>query len=159
MWRPDVFWLHVISDATIAIAYLSIPAAIAVLAIQRRETGRRWVLWMFSAFVLACGMTHIFSIWTMWYPDYGASGIMKATTALVSIVTAAALWPLLPKAIRIPTVAELEGRVQDRTRDWSQRTPRSRMRTGTAPRLRASLSAPRTTPRRRAGQNPPSSRS
>jgi signal transduction histidine kinase/ActR/RegA family two-component response regulator len=115
MWRPDVFWLHVISDATIAIAYLSIPAAIAVFAIQRRGTGHRWVLWMFGAFVLACGMTHIFSIWTMWYPDYGASGIMKATTALVSIVTAAALWPLLPKAIRIPTVAELEGRVQDRT--------------------------------------------
>jgi len=117
MWRPDVFWLHVVSDGLIALAYFSIPAAIAVFAMRRKRLGYRWLFWMFSAFVLACGMTHLFNIWTMWIPSYGASAVMKAATALVSVATALAIWPLLPRALQIPTVAELEQQVRDRTRE------------------------------------------
>jgi len=45
---------------------------------------------------------------------------MKAATALISIATAAAIWPLIPKAVKIPTVEELEERVSDRTAELAQ---------------------------------------
>ena len=53
----------------------------------------------------------------MWNPNYAAEGLVKALTALISIATAFAIWPLIPKALRIPTVDELEERIRERT--WS----------------------------------------
>ena len=65
------------------------------------------MFWCFAAFILACGTTHFMSIWTLWVPDYGLEALIKAFTAIISIVTAAALWPLLPKALALPSPAEL----------------------------------------------------
>jgi len=56
---------------------------------------------------MACGLTHIFSIYTLWVPVYGIEGIVKAITAIASIVTAVILWPLIPKIIAIPSSAQL----------------------------------------------------
>ena len=58
MWRPDVFWLHVATDLVIALAYFSIPAALLVFALKRPKFRGRPIMLMFSAFVLACGVTH-----------------------------------------------------------------------------------------------------
>lgn len=115
MWRPDVFWLHVVSDSVIALAYFSIPAVLLVYAFRRKSVPNRGLLFMFSAFVLACGVTHLFGIWTMWFPHYGAEGVAKGLTAIVSMATAVVLWPLLPKALKIPTIRELKARVDERT--------------------------------------------
>jgi signal transduction histidine kinase/ActR/RegA family two-component response regulator len=48
-----------------------------------------------------------FSIWTLWNPDYGTEGVIKAVTAVASIVTAVGLWPLLPKALALPSYEQL----------------------------------------------------
>ncbi len=56
---------------------------------------------------MACGLTHVLSIYTLWVPIYGIEGLVKATTAVASVVTAAALWPLLPKILTIPSPFEL----------------------------------------------------
>jgi len=37
-WRPDILWLHVISDGIIALAYFSIP--VTLLYFLRRRTSR-----------------------------------------------------------------------------------------------------------------------
>jgi signal transduction histidine kinase len=47
------------------------------------------------------------SIVTLWYPVYGIEGIVKAMTAAASIVTAAMLWPLLPKLLALPSPSQL----------------------------------------------------
>jgi signal transduction histidine kinase/ActR/RegA family two-component response regulator len=56
---------------------------------------------------MACGSTHVFSIWTLWIPDYGIEGGVKAITAIASIVTAIMLWPLLPKLLALPNPTQL----------------------------------------------------
>ena len=38
---------------------------------------------------------------------YGAEALLKAVTAAASIATAIALWPLLPKALALPSPAQL----------------------------------------------------
>ena len=42
-------------------------------------------------------------IWTLWTPSYWLSGIIKAVTAVASVVTAALLVKLLPAALKLPS--------------------------------------------------------
>ena len=63
---------------------------------------------LFSIFIVACGTTHVMEVWTLWYPTYWLSGLLKAITALVSVYTALSLIPLVPKAIALPSPAQLE---------------------------------------------------
>ncbi|TYL91652.1 PAS domain S-box protein [Bradyrhizobium rifense] len=108
LWEPELIWLHVVSDACIALAYFSIPFALAILVTKRRDLQFGWVFWAFAIFIMACGLTHVLSIYTLWVPIYGIEGLVKAATAIASIFTAAALWPLLPKILTIPSPFELQ---------------------------------------------------
>jgi signal transduction histidine kinase len=107
LWRPELIWTHVISDGLIGAAYFSIPLALAAFLAKRQDVAFSWMFWCFAAFIMACGTTHFFSIWTLWVPDYGTEAIIKAVTAAVSVTTAAALWPLLPRAIALPSPSQL----------------------------------------------------
>jgi signal transduction histidine kinase len=107
LWRPELIWLNVISDAFIGMAYFSIPAAITYFVSHRTDVTFGWVFWAFAIFIWACGTTHFFSIWTLWNPDYGTEGVIKAITAVASVATAIGLWPLLPKALALPSFEQL----------------------------------------------------
>lgn len=110
LWRPDLVALHAISDAAITIAYFAIPIAILVLARRRGDltgdTGQIVVL--FSAFILACGLTHLAALVTLWIPAYGMQGLIKGATAIISIITAVIVWRLLPALTRLPSITEME---------------------------------------------------
>ena len=108
LWDPALIWTHVVADALIGTAYFSIPIAIAYFLTRRRDVAFGWVVWMFAAFIMACGATHFLSIWVLWHPDYGIEGLVKVATAAVSVFTAIALWPLLPRAIALPSPAQLQ---------------------------------------------------
>ncbi len=108
LWLPEILWLHVISDALIALAYFAIPTALLLLAWRRRELPFPWLFVMFAAFITACGLTHLIGIWTMWQPDYGAEGLLKAACAVISLGTAAFLIPVLSKALALRSPRELE---------------------------------------------------
>jgi PAS domain S-box-containing protein len=107
LWEPELIWLHVVSDALIALAYFSIPFVLAIFVSKRRDLKFGWVYWAFGIFILACGLTHILSIYTLWVPIYGVEGLVKALTAAASVVTAGMLWPLLPQLLTIPSPFEL----------------------------------------------------
>ena len=107
LWEPELIWLHVASDVVIAAAYFSIPVALSIFVSKRRDVDFGWVFWAFALFIMACGVGHVMSIVTLWYPVYGIEGIVKAMTAAASIVTAAMLWPLLPKVLALPSPSQL----------------------------------------------------
>ena len=89
-WEPGLIWLQAGSDLVIAASYYSIPLALVVFARRRTDLAFRWISSLFAAFILACGTTHLFSVLTLWVPAYWAEGVVKAVTAVISIVTA--LW-------------------------------------------------------------------
>ena len=107
LWEPELIWLHVVSDALIAFAYFSIPVALAIFVSKRRDVDFGWIFWLFAIFIMACGFTHVLSIITLWVPIYGIEGIVKALTAIASLITAATLWPLVPKLLAIPSPSQL----------------------------------------------------
>ena len=121
LWKPAVFWLNLVSDAVIALSYYSIPFVLVAFALRRRDLMFRWVFVLFGVFILACGTTHIMAIWTLWSPDYAVDGLIKAATALVSIITAIMLWPLLPKALAIPSPGQLAQVNHDLNREIGER--------------------------------------
>jgi PAS domain S-box-containing protein len=108
LWRPELVWLHVVSDSLTALAYFSIPVALAVFVSRRSDVQFGWVFWAFAIFIMACGTTHAFGVWTLWFPDYAAEGTAKAITAVASVVTAVGVWPLLPKALALPSPQQLQ---------------------------------------------------
>lgn len=107
-WRPEIVWLHVVSDSVIALAYYSIPLMLVYFVRKRRDIPFSWIFSLFGAFILACGTTHVLAIWTLWTPVYRLDGIVKAITAALSIGTAAALYPLIPRFLSLKSPAQLE---------------------------------------------------
>ena len=107
LWEPELIWLHVGSDALIAASYFSIPVALTIFVSKRPDVEFGWIFWAFAIFIMACGLTHILSIYTLWVPIYGIEGFVKALTAVASVVTAVILWPLLPKMLAIPSPRQL----------------------------------------------------
>lgn len=106
-WQPEILWTHVISDIIIFISYFSIPVALMTFIYRKPQVPYRWIFYLFSGFILVCGMSHITAVWTTWNPAYRFEGLVKACTAIISLITAISLWPLLPKAIQIPSIQEL----------------------------------------------------
>jgi len=107
LWEPELIWLHVLSDAVIAASYFSIPVALSIFVSKRRDVDFGFIFWAFALFIMACGFTHVLSIVTLWVPVYGIEGLIKALTALASIITAVILWPLLPKVLALPSPSQL----------------------------------------------------
>ena len=120
LYEPVVVWLHFISDFLIALSYFSIPIALIVFIRKRKDVAFSWIFLMFAAFILLCGTTHVIGMWDLWEPMYKIDGVVKAITALVSVATALSLWPLIPKALAMPSPAMLEERVKERTAELAQ---------------------------------------
>src|SRR5712672_2234964 len=70
LWRSDIIWLHVVSDALTALAYFCIPFTLVYLIRRRPDIAFNWMFALFGIFILACGATHVMSIWTLWYGTY-----------------------------------------------------------------------------------------
>ena len=108
LWKPDLVWLHIVSDGAIALSYFSIPLTLVYFISQRKDTPFNWIFWMFGGFIIACGAGHLMDIWTLWHPAYWVAGWLKAFTALISVITALELIPLVPKVLAMPSPTQLE---------------------------------------------------
>ena len=107
LWKPGLVWLQVLSNGSIALAYISIFATLVYLV--RRISGmpfQRMYL-AFAVFIVSCGFTHIFDIIVIWDPAYWLDGSMRAVTAVASLGTAVLLPPLVPKAVALAEAARL----------------------------------------------------
>ncbi len=108
LWNPALLWLHVSSDALIALAYFLIPFALLRIVSKRRDIPYNGVVLCFGLFIVACGLTHVMEIVTLWHPVYWVSGGLKAFTAMVSLVTFVVLIRLTPLILSIPSAKSLQ---------------------------------------------------
>lgn len=106
---------HVVSNLVIGLAYVSIPIVIVAYLRRRPDIENRWIFWCFTAFILGCGFTHFGHVLAFWDPRfYVFSQGADIFTAIVSALTAIALWPMLPVLARIPTPKQLMAMVRER---------------------------------------------
>ncbi len=121
LWQTPLVWLHVISDLAIAIAYFSIPALIIYFTYKRQDLPFLRIFILFGAFIVACGIGHLFDVITLWYPVYWLSGLERAMTALVSCYTAFELVWLLPRFLSLKTPEQLEAINQELQKEIAER--------------------------------------
>lgn len=107
LWRTDLLMLHAVSDFLIGLAYFSIPLALWMFVKKRTDLAFNWMFLLFAGFIFTCGTTHFLEVWNIWNADFYLSGAIKALTAGISVATAALLWPLIPKALALPSPQEL----------------------------------------------------
>lgn len=108
-WNWYLLTLHVLSDAFIALAYFSIPTILVVLN-RRHKIGHtlgRSVFYLFSAFILSCGLTHVMEIVVIWEPAYWLQGWTKCATAILSLWTAITMLVKFSQISDKPSVFEL----------------------------------------------------
>ncbi|MEZ2304000.1 MAG: PAS domain S-box protein [Microcoleus sp.] len=108
LWQRELVGLHIVSDSLIAFAYYSIPLSLLYFVHQRQDLPFRNIFWLFGAFIISCGTTHVMEVWTLWHPVYWLSGSLKLITALISAYTALVLIPLIPQALALPSPTQLE---------------------------------------------------
>jgi diguanylate cyclase (GGDEF)-like protein/PAS domain S-box-containing protein len=98
-WSPLLLRLHVFSDALIALSYFSIPLMLIYFVRQQRNFSYRKLAYLFSSFIIACGLTHLVGVLMIWWPAYWLEGLFKAITALFSLITAVMIWNIIPDAL------------------------------------------------------------
>lgn len=106
-WNPHLLAMHVISDLFIALAYFSIPVGIVYVARRRPDTTFQPIYYLFAGFILACGVTHVMGIVTLWYPVYYFEGLTKVGTAIISVATALYVLPKLKHIMALPDLNTL----------------------------------------------------
>jgi hypothetical protein len=82
-----------------------IPIAIEIVR-KRRGLPYNGLAVLFAAFIVLCGLGHLLDTLTMvtassW--SYWLKGIVKATTAIVSLITAYCCIRLIPQLVKYPT--------------------------------------------------------
>lgn len=108
LWQDEVLWLHLIGDGLTVLAYFLIPAMLIYFVRVRKDLRYRTIFYLFGAFIISCGTTHLISVYTIWEPIYRLESLVKLLTGIISMSTTAYMLILLPKAKRIPTVEQLE---------------------------------------------------
>lgn len=96
-----------LSNLGIALAYFAIPAALFYFIRRRHDLAYRWVFSLFGMFIIACGLTHVVKIWTLYQPFYWLEAIIDSYTAIISLLTAFLLWPIIPQALALRSPKEL----------------------------------------------------
>ena len=116
-WTNGEIALHNLSDFFIWTAYLAIPIVLFLMARKRRaELPFRQVFLLFGLFILACGTTHLLDIVMFYWPIYRFAGLVKLVTAVASWGTVIALIPILPIALSMRGLDELEREIAERKR-------------------------------------------
>lgn len=108
-WSSTLLWLTAGSDALMTLAYATYPIGIAYFVWKRKDLQYRWLyLTFFNAFILTCASTHLLSLITIWVPLYWLDAYVKAISALVATATVFAIWWVIPRALKLPSPAELQ---------------------------------------------------
>ncbi len=107
-WDGPLLTVFIVGNLGIALAYFLIPAALRYFIGKRKDLPYAHIFKLFAAFILSCGLTHIAKVWTLYQPAYWVEATLDLWTAAVSLITAAVLLPLIPKALQLKSPRELE---------------------------------------------------
>jgi two-component system sensor histidine kinase/response regulator len=138
-WSTELILLHNVSDGVIWLSYLAIPLVLVYFVRRKRDVPFPWIFWLFGAFIILCGTTHLMEVVLFYWPNYRLAGLIKLATALVSLGTVMALVPITPLALSMRSPQELEREIAERQRAEEARQRLQLERDGLLARLQLQL--------------------
>jgi len=107
-WSDFHGWLYIISDLTIWLAYMAIPLVLIRFIMIKKGVPLAGVFWLFGAFIMLCGLTHLLDAMMFWYPAYRIAALVRFMTGVVSILTVIALIRYFNEAVGLRTSKEYD---------------------------------------------------
>ncbi|MEM0922872.1 MAG: ATP-binding protein [Pseudomonadota bacterium] len=104
---PTVVRLHIVSGLMIELAYLAIPAMIVWVLAKRKDAKLTPLTLLLIGFIVVSASNHLMETLSLFFPIYGLEGMVKLATGVISLITAYAIWRLLPKLVAIPSPKRL----------------------------------------------------
>jgi PAS domain S-box-containing protein len=120
LWTDFHGWLYIFSDVAIGMAYFAIPLIILGFTSRKTTPLFKKIFYLFSAFIFACGLTHLIDALMFWYPVYRLSAFARFITAVISWVTIIALFRYIPKIMALKSSEELEREIMQRMKTESE---------------------------------------
>jgi len=114
IWTDFHGWLYIVSDLAIWAAYFVIPILLVRFVAKKPSLPLPKVFWLFGAFILFCGLTHLIDAIIFWWPAYRLSALLRFITAVVSWITIFAIYKYLPIALSLRTTKEVEKELLER---------------------------------------------
>jgi len=112
-WTSGLLRSSVVSDALITLACYALFSIFAYFVWRRKDLKFRWMYWVFAAFIPAYATVHLLPIVLPGQSLYWLDADMKDFTAVISTVTAIYLVRMIPQALRLPMLTELEKEIKD----------------------------------------------
>jgi two-component sensor histidine kinase len=113
-WSDFHGWLYILSDTTIWASYFAIPLLLMRMLRKRDDIPFPKIIWLFVAFIIFCGTTHVMDAIIFWWPAYRLSALIRLFTAIVSAVAVYALYKVMPLIFSLRSVKELEYEINQR---------------------------------------------
>ncbi|HTI61743.1 HAMP domain-containing sensor histidine kinase [Mucilaginibacter sp.] len=113
-WTDFHGWLYILSDLSIWAAYFAIPFLLYRMVKKRKDIPFHTVFFLFIAFILLCGTTHLLDAIIFWWPAYRLSAFVRMLTGIVSIFTVYALYKILPMVYNLRTLSDVEAEITER---------------------------------------------
>jgi hypothetical protein len=107
-WTDFHGWLYITSDLMIWLAYMIIPMMLIRYLFIKKGVPLPGVFWLFGAFILLCGLTHLIDAMLFWVPVYRVSALVRFLTGIVSIATVLALFRYFDEAVGLRTSKEYD---------------------------------------------------
>ncbi|PJJ80413.1 sensor histidine kinase [Mucilaginibacter auburnensis] len=113
-WTDFHGWLYIVSDLMIWAAYFAIPILLYRIVSKRKDLPFLKLFWLFIAFILLCGSTHLLDAIIFWWPAYRLSALIRFVTGIVSISTVFILHRTWPMINNLRTLTQLEAEIEER---------------------------------------------
>lgn len=130
VWTPALVKAHIVGDLLIWVAYLIIPIVLLAFVRRRKDLPFPWMFGMFALFIVGCGFTHFFEVYTVFWPRLWLAAGVKLFTAAVSLATIFALFPTMRLGLLLRSPAELEAVVRQRTAELAEANDQLEARVG-----------------------------
>ena len=113
-WTEFHGWLYIVSDLLIWSAYFTIPVVIIKYISKKQGIQFIRLYFLFAAFILACGSTHLLDAISFWVPVYRLNALVRLITGLLSWITVFYLIRFLPLAFSLRSGKDMEIEIAQR---------------------------------------------
>ncbi|MFG0336113.1 MAG: PAS domain-containing protein, partial [Maioricimonas sp. JB049] len=117
---PEIGWMHIGSDLAIFGACCAIPIALTFLLRHLRGFPFLPAIWLFAAFIFACGVTYLIDAGLFFWPAYRLSALARLLTAVAAWATVIAMCRVLPETLAFRSRQELQQEIAARTREFQE---------------------------------------
>jgi signal transduction histidine kinase len=110
-WPLAALGLSVTGNALLVLSYASIPLALFSIVRQRRDFLASGALKVFLVFLALVTTSRALLIWEVWQPLPWLEASVTFASGVAAALAATLLWPLIPKALRIPSINQLQAAI------------------------------------------------